>query len=89
MLSHWHTSLLFWLAPCLFRPLFATSSAATPLATCTPQKFIPIHLPIRNVTLSDGTLRRGVAVSFGTPEQPFAFQLAPFVSFELEITGSE
>lgn len=80
-LSRWQTWPLLWLAPSLFPPSFATSSAAISLPSCTPQNSIPIHYPIRNVTLSDGTLRRGVAVSLGTPWQRFAFILAPCVPF--------
>ena len=80
-LSQWQTSLLLCLASLLPRPLFAASSAATSLPTCTPQNSIPIHYPIRNVTLSDSTLRRGAAVSFGTPGQPFACLINPSVSF--------
>ncbi|KAF6222241.1 hypothetical protein HO133_001327 [Letharia lupina] len=76
-LSQWQTSLLLCLASLLPRPLFAASSAATSLPTCTPQNSIPIHYPIRNVTLSDSTLRRGAAVSFGTPGQPFACLINP------------
>ncbi|KAL9125911.1 MAG: hypothetical protein Q9217_004946 [Psora testacea] len=33
----------------------------------------PISVPIRNVTLNDGSLRRGAALSYGTPPQALAF----------------
>ena len=77
--SQWQTVPLLWLALDLLRLSFVTSSPSLP--TCTPQTSVPIHYPIRNVTLSDSTLRRGAAVSFGTPGQPFAFLISPFVSF--------
>ncbi len=80
-LSQWRTLPVLWLAPDLLRLSFVTSSPATSLPTCTPQTSVPIHYPIRNVTLSDDTLRRGAAVSFGTPGQPFAFLISPFVFF--------
>lgn len=38
----------------------------------------PVELPIRNVSLSDSRLRRGVALSAGTPAQPLALTLAPY-----------
>lgn len=77
MLSQWQSSPSVCLVCFLLQLSFAISSAATALPTCTPQQSIPIHYPIRNVTLSDSTLRRGAAVSFGTPRQPFAFLISP------------
>ena len=85
ILSHWRTLPLTCLAPHLFWPTFAISSAATSLPTCTSPASIPIYIPIRNVTLSDNTLHRGAAVSFGTPAQPLAFAVSPSVSSLLEL----
>lgn len=89
MLSQWQSSPSVCLVCFLLQLSFAISSAASSLPTCTPQQSIPIHYPMRNVTLSDSTLRRGAAVSFGTPRQPFAFLISPSVSFRSITTGSE
>jgi len=39
-------------------------------AECAPY---PLSTKIRNVTLSNGQVSRGIALSVGTPEQDFAF----------------
>ncbi|KAI9777516.1 MAG: hypothetical protein M1839_008810 [Geoglossum umbratile] len=59
----WH-ALLFLL--CL--PFSACQSSCAHSATA------PVQVPIRNVTLPDQILRRGVALSIGTPPQNFALQ---------------
>lgn len=89
MLSQWQSSPSVCLVCFLLQLSFAIPSAPTSLPTCTPQQSISIHHPIRNVTLNDSTLRRGAAVSFGTPRQPFAFLISPSVSFRSMTTGSE
>lgn len=86
---------MLWLLLLVVRPSLTTSSAAassstvtsstsTSAATCIAETHIPVHYAIRNVTLSDSTLRRGVAVSIGTPAQPFAFVVNPFVPRTLD-----
>lgn len=64
------------------------SGAASPLtfagsahASCASHISTPVYIPIRNVSLSDQTLRRGAAISVGTPSRPFAFALSGFVLF--------
>ena len=58
------------------------SFTSTSQASCASQALTPVQFSIRNVTLNDNTLSRGAAVSFGTPPQPFAFLVSPFVPTE-------
>lgn len=48
--------------------------SATPSNTpCQLQLSPPIGIPIANTTVSDGTPRRGVILSVGTPKQDLVF----------------
>ena len=40
----------------------------------------PIQVPIRNTTVTDQILRRGIALQVGTPAQNLAFEATGFVS---------
>ncbi len=50
----------------VFGSLFPCAAAAD----CAPS---PISVPVGNVTLSTGNVRRGVEAAVGTPSQQFAF----------------
>lgn len=54
-------------------PSFTSTSTSTSPAACISQPLTPIHLPIRNVSLADKSVRRGIPLSVGTPPQPLAF----------------
>lgn len=43
------------------------------LSACSLQSSVPIHLSIKNATLSEQVQRRGIALSVGTPEQTLVF----------------
>ena len=55
----------------------ASDPAQRPCVTASAK---PIQIPIHNVTLGDGTVARGLAVSLGTPPQALALQVERFVS---------
>lgn len=46
-------------------------------ADCPSQPLPPIEIPIRNVSLTNSLVRRGVALSVGTAAQPLAFEVSP------------
>jgi hypothetical protein len=50
---------------------------------CDPSVQGPLHIPIRNVSLQAPAVRRGVAVSIGTPPQTFAFEIDTYGSFSV------
>ena len=54
---------------------FAVSSRSS----CRSELPQPLVVPIRNVTLANQVLRRGVALSFGTPPQDLAFNIVSYV----------
>ena len=50
----------------------SSSPSSTATAACVSQTIQPLVIPIQNVTLSNGAVRRGVSFNVGTPPQPFA-----------------
>ena len=86
---------LLGLSPLLLGSALITSSASTLSSssisepTCISQPITPIQIPIRNVTLNDDTLRRGAAVSIGSPPEDFAFSINPFVPTEKSILSAQ
>ena len=62
-------------------PLFFLSLVCQCLsqANCDPKVQTPLFVPITNVTLPHPVTRRGVAISVGTPPQPFAFSVNAYV----------
>ena len=60
----------------------AGSGTGVEMTACVTATAKPIQVPIRNITLDDGTIARGIAVSVGTPPQALAFQADRFVPSE-------
>lgn len=55
-------------------PLFVFSQSE-----CPSQTHRPVLVPIRNVTVADGVIRRGAALSLGTQPQELAFEVLGYV----------
>ena len=58
----------------------SSASKSDSRTSCLNKIPTPISIPVRNVTLDDGTLRRGAALSVGTPSQALAFAVNPYVA---------
>ena len=58
----------------------ASSPTSTSQPSCTSATILPIAVPIQNLTLDDNTIRRGAAISVGSPPQALAFQLNGYLA---------
>lgn len=69
----WQSSFLL-----LFEAVLAVGS--TSAQSCLPHAPTPLAIPIRNVTMQgSNSVRRGAAISFGSPPQTLAFEISPYV----------
>lgn len=53
--------------------------------SCDPSVQPPLVIPIHNVSLQAPVVRRGAAVSIGTPPQTFAFSIDPYGAFPASV----
>ena len=83
--SKWQLLLGFFLCSHLKHTEGSEPASTTAQASCVQSPAVPIQIPIRNITVGDGTLPRGIAISIGTPFQALAFDLAPFVPFNMRL----
>lgn len=60
----------------IFFSLLSTNSAGT---SCSSPLKLPVEIPIRNITLAGNLMRRGAALSVGSPPQNLAFDFIEFV----------
>lgn len=56
---------------------------------CPSQPPRPVLVPIRNVTVADGVIRRGAALSLGTQPQDLAFEVLGYVNWLYQLLGVE
>lgn len=56
---------------------------------CPSQPPRPVLVPIRNVTVADGVIRRGAALSLGTQAQDLAFEVLGYVDWLYQLLGVE
>ena len=58
---------------CTLSPSLASESS------CDPTVQGPLSIPVRNVSLQNPVIRRGVALSLGTPPQPMSLAVNAYV----------
>lgn len=80
ILTTTHLFLTSWFLLLHITPVASVSSIVEPGASTTALQCLQtdpsaISLPIHNVTLKNDIVRRGVAVSVGSPPQPLAFNI--------------
>lgn len=63
--------------------LLTLSLTVSSQSSCRSEQPQPLLVSIRNVTLANQVLRRGVALSFGTPPQDLAFNIVSYVHYHL------
>lgn len=67
-----------WALHVLVHLLVSTSFILSAQADCSSELALPLVIPIRNISLPNLLLRRGLALSFGTPSQALALDISTY-----------